>query len=192
MMIKITYSLFHMLMKNTTLFTMLLVGVIFAGSLTLNDAYGAVFAKYDGIEGESKDKNHVNWIDVSSLDWGVSRESTTREGGPVIEDLIISMEYEKASPKLLEAAFSGNVIPKLKIELTSTYGGAKATYLEYEFKNVLVTSYKINASGNDAGPPTVVIGNSFEEIKVTYTEFDSEGKPKGNVETQYMVWTGRS
>jgi len=79
----------------------------------------------------------------------------------------------------------------LEIELTSTYGGARATYLKYELKNVMVTSYQTNASGNDeAGPPTVVVGNNFEEIKVTYTEYDKEGSSKGAVETEFKVEKG--
>ena len=30
----------------------------------------AVFAKYDGVDGESADANHDKWIDVLSNDWG--------------------------------------------------------------------------------------------------------------------------
>ena len=44
------------------------------------------------------------------------------------------MEYEKASPKLQEKCLMGEIIPKLEIELTSTYGGARATYLKFELK----------------------------------------------------------
>lgn len=29
---------------------------------------GAVFAKYDGFDGEAKDANHDTWIDVLSID----------------------------------------------------------------------------------------------------------------------------
>ena len=85
----------------------------------------------------------------------------------------------------------GEVVPKLEIELTSTYGGARATYLKYELTNVMITSYQISTSGNDeAGPPTVVVGNNFEEIKVTYTEMDDSGSSKGNVETAHKVGKG--
>ena len=105
--------------------------------------------------------------------------------------MTLTIEYEKASPKLQEQCLEGKVIPKLEIEQTSTYGGARATYLKYELKNVMVTSYQMNASGNDeAGPPTVVVGNNFEEVKVTYTEMDQEGSSKGNVETEFKVEKG--
>ncbi|MGY5144749.1 MAG: Hcp family type VI secretion system effector [Candidatus Nitrosopumilus sp. bin_32a] len=180
-------------MTQKTLFALLAVGVLFGGILTIDDAYGAVFAKYDGIDGESKDANHDKWIDVLSVDWGMHKQKAkkNRAATNVIEDMTLTIEYEKASPKILEAAFQGKVIPKLEIEQTSTYGGARATYLKYELTNVLVTSFQTNASGNDeAGPPTVVIGNNFEEIKVTYTEFDDTGSSKGNVETTWKVEKG--
>jgi len=177
-------------MRATTLFMVLVLGVIAVGSLSINDAYGAAFVKYDGIDGESADASHDKWIDVLSIDWGVTRAAT---GGsaPVVQAMVITMEYDKASPKILEKALNGEVIPKLEIELTATFGGARATYLKYELTNVLVTSYQTNASGDDvAGLPTVVVGNNFEEIKVTYTEFDDTGNETDEVETAYRVKRG--
>ena len=157
----------------------------------------AAFAKYDGIDGESKDANHDKWIDVLSIDWGAHKPGggatgqSRRRGGAVVEDITLTIEYEKSSPTLQEKCLMGEIIPKLELELTSTYGGARATYLIYELTNVMVTSYQTNASGNDeAGPPTVVIGNNFEEIKVTYTKNDAKGKAKGNVETSWKVEAG--
>ena len=157
----------------------------------------AAFAKYDGIDGESKDANHDKWIDILSIDWGAHKPGggatgqSRRRGGAVVEDITLTIEYEKSSPLLQEKCLMGEIIPKLELELTSTYGGARATYLIYELTNVMVTSFQTNASGNDeAGPPTVVIGNNFEEIKVTYTEYDDAGSSKGNVETSFTVGTG--
>jgi type VI secretion system Hcp family effector len=130
------------------------------------------------------------------MEWAVERDSgpatgvSRRRGAPVIDDLVLTYEYDKSTPKLVEKLLKGEVIPKLEIELTATYGeGGRATYLRYELKNVLVTSYDINASA-DGGPPTVVIGNNFEEIKVTYTEYDDEGNSKGNVEYEWKVEKG--
>ena len=156
-----------------------------------------VFAKYDGFDGESKDDSHDKWIDVLSIDWGCHKPGggatgqSRRRGVAVVEDITLTIEYEKASPKLQEKCLKGEIIPVLEIEQTATYGGARATYLKYELKNVMVTSFQVNASGNDeAGPPTVVVGNNFEEIKVTYTEYDDTGSSAGNVETEYKVEKG--
>ncbi len=170
--------------------TMILIG-------TSDEAEAAAFIKYDGIDGESTDSKHDKWIDVLSVDWGAYRSGggatgeTRSRGEAVVGDMTITMVFEKSSVKLLEKCLMGQVIPKLEIELTATYGGSRATYLKYELINVMITSFQFQASGNDdAGPPTVVIGNNFEEIKVTYTEFDDAGNSKGNVEVEYKIGEG--
>ena len=165
-------------MTKKTLFALFAVGVLFAGTLVLDDAYGAVYAKYDGVDGESQDDKHKGWIDVLSVDWGTMHRESAKKNRPavnVVDSMVITMDFEKASVSLLKASSQGKVIPKLEIEQTANYGGERLTYLKYELTNVLVTSFDVNASGNDESPPTVVVGNNFEEIKVTYTEFDDKG-----------------
>ena len=157
----------------------------------------AVFAKYDGIDGESQDDKHGKWIDVLNVDWGMHRPGggatgqSRRRGAAIVEDLTLTIEYEKASPKLQESCLNGKVIPKLEIEQTATYGGARETYLRYELKNVMVTNIQLSASGNDEdGPPRVVIGNNFEKVTVTYTEYDNAGGKKGDIEYRWKVAKG--
>lgn len=156
---------------------------------------GGWFAKYDGIDGESQDAHHEKWIDVLSYEWGMRKPGgaatgqSRRRGAPIIKPFEMTFDYEKASPKLLERCLRGEIIPKLEVELTATYGGARATYLRYEMKNVSCKAYHVGGFA-DGTPPTVVIANNFEEIKVTYTEYDSEGNSKGNVETTYQVERG--
>lgn len=152
---------------------------------------GGWFAKYEGVDGESDDANHDKWIDIMSYEWGLERANATvgdsrRRGSAVVDDLVMEFAYEKAAPKLLEKCHKGEVIPTLEVELTASYGGSRSTYLRYEMKNVLCSTYHVGGSA-DGSPPTVVIANNFEEIKVTYTEYDSEGNSKGNVETEIKV-----
>ena len=158
----------------------------------------AAYMKYDGIDGESQEANHAKWIDVLSFDWGIHRRESgqtgqsRRRGAAVVEDLTLTIAYEKAAPKLQEMCLKGEVIPKLEIEFSALLGRARATYLKYELKNVMITSFQTSASGTaESGRPTVVLGNNFEEVKVTYTEHDREGKSKGNVETEFRVEKSR-
>jgi type VI secretion system secreted protein Hcp len=156
---------------------------------------GGWFAKYNGIDGESQDANHDRWIDVLSYDWGMRKPGgaatgqSRRRGAAIVEPFVMTFNYEKASPKLLEKCLLGGIIPKLEVELTATCGGARVTYLKYEMKNVACESYMVGGYA-DGTPPTVVIANNFEEIKVTYTEYGSEGNSKGNVETTWKVEKG--
>ena len=76
----------------------------------------AAYAKYDGIDGESKDTNHDKWIDVLSIDWGVNRPGggatgqSRRRGGAVVDDITLTIEYEKSTPLLQEKCCMGEII----------------------------------------------------------------------------------
>ena len=88
--------------------------------------------------------------------------------------MTLNMEFEKSIVHLLEKLNLGEVIPKLEIEQTTTYGQNServVVYLKYELTNVQVTAFDANASGNDESLPTVTIANNFEEYKGTYTEY---------------------
>ena len=149
------------------------------------------YAKFDGVDGEATDPNHGKWIDVLSFSFGAEARTsgvgpTRRSGDVVIEDITLTKELDKSTPKLQEKCLKGEVIPMLEIEVTSNYGGATATYLRYELKNVIITSFNCNAGSGDESPSDTITIN-YEEIKGTYTEYDDEGKSKGNVAWEYKL-----
>ena len=159
----------------------------------------AAFIKFDGVDGEAQDKDHKNWSDVASFSQGLmqpgsaSTGPTRRRGDVVVEDIQVSKELDKASPKIAEAVCKGKVFPKVEIHLTASYTDAgRVTYYAYELKNTLVTSYNISGSGQSEDVPMENFSLNFEEIKVTYTEADSKGKSKGNVEYSWKVEEGES
>jgi type VI secretion system secreted protein Hcp len=182
---------------SSSILLLTITAALLLALVTIDNAEAAVFAKYDGIDGEATDSKHDKWIDILSVDFkakkpgaGATGESR-RRGAAIIDDFVLTMEYDKASPKLMEKLLKGEVIPKLEIEFTATFGGARETYLKWELINVQVTDYSFSGSGSDEiGPPVVVVGNNFEEIKVTYTEFDEAGNAKGNVEAEFKVGKG--
>ena len=113
----------------------------------------ALFIKFDGVDGECQDKDHKDWIDLLSFSWGLHKAGagatgqTRRRGVVTVEDVMVSKEYDKSSPKLAEAVCKGKVFPKVEIHNTATYGDARATFLKYELKNVVVTSHQVSAAG---------------------------------------------
>ena len=181
----------HLIRTLPVLLTLSLASLAFAPS-----AQAAAFAKFDGIDGESQDANHENWIDLIAIQESISIPTSATTGGtrvrgaPQFDDIVLTKELDKSSVKLREKLAQGAVIPKLEIELTATYGGARQTYFRYELKNVQITSLSINASGGEGVPVTEVVSVNFEEIKWTYTEFDAEGNSKGNVEATWNVERG--
>ena len=138
--------------------------------------------------------------------------STRRRGDVVLEDIVLVKQLDKASPKLAEAICKGKVFPKVEIHLTGPSEGStcSGTFYAYELTNVMITSYKVSGSNPlayalvvpvpdvtmpSAGPfiaqavdaPMEEMSLNFEEIKVTYTECDSSGMAKGNVEYSWKV-----
>ena len=157
----------------------------------------AAYIKFDGVDGEAKDKDHKNWSDLASFGQGLhqagsgSTGPTRRRGNVILDDITVSKELDKASLKIAEAVCKGKVFPQVKIHLTASYTDARrVTYYAYELKNVLVTSYNINGGGQSEDVPVEDFALNFEEIKVTYTETSRKGKKKGNVEYSWKVEEG--
>lgn len=159
----------------------------------------AAYIKFDGVDGEAQDTNHKGWSDLVSFSQGIHKPGggatgqSRRRGDVVLDDISTVKELDKASPKLAESMCKGKVYPKVEIHVTASYTDAgRITYYAYELKNVQVTNYSVSGSGQSDQVPTEELSLNFEEIKVTYTECDSQGKKKGNVEYTWKVEEGKA
>jgi type VI secretion system secreted protein Hcp len=178
------------MMRNELKFTLIAIcaiPLIFVGNF--NDAQAAAFIKFDGVDGEATDQDHKDWINLLSFSHSITRgdtpsDSTRTRAAATIGDIVVAKEMDKSSPKLAEAALSGMKFPIVEFHMASNSG----TYLKYELTNVMVTSYSVSGAADDR--PTEEITLNFEEIKVTYTEYDTAGKKKGNVEYSWKVEEG--
>ena len=112
--------------------------LIFAGLLAIGiltwqapAAEAAGYLKFEGVKGEATDKNHQDWIDVISVNWGATRSTTTRSGQRLKQPRLaagtvtITKRVDKASPALMRRNASGKHMKKVIVE--SNYGGARAT-----------------------------------------------------------------
>lgn len=155
----------------------------------------AMYVKFDGVDGESQDKDHQNWSDILAFSQGQASPSagagsTRLRGDCTFEDVVILKQIDKASPKLAEAVCKGDVFPTVEIHVAGSYDLGSQTYYAYEFKNVQIVGYHVD--GSIGGPPTEEVTFNFEEIKVTYSEFDDRGRPVGNVEYSWRIEGGLS
>lgn len=146
------------------IFGFLLIG----SSFVITDAYGAGYVKFDGVDGESTDKEHKDWINLLSFSQGMEmqKDSATARGQYDVSDIVVVKELDKSSPKLTESIAMGKVFPKVEIHLDS----GKQTYYVYELTNVMITSYSISGTGTDR--PTEEFSLNFE--KITYAESSTE------------------
>ena len=153
----------------------------------------AAFIKFQGIEGESGDNDHKKWSDLASFSQpmykpGSGTGQTRRRGDVVVDDMTITKELDKASPKLAEAICGGKVFGTVNIELTASYGDAgRKTYYAYELKNVQVVNYTVSGAGQSDEVPMEQVTLNFEEIKLTYTERKAGGDKVGTVDYAWKV-----
>lgn len=154
----------------------------------------AGYLKFEDIDGESQDEDHKNWIDLISFAQShsvLADAATGRDRGRVVfEDIVVTKELDKASPKLAEAVAQGKVFPRVDIHWARVAADGAQTYYKYELKNVQVTSYSLGGSAQSDPVPTEQLSLNFEEIKATYTEYDETGRAKGNVEYSWKVEEG--
>lgn len=146
-------------------------------------AQAAAFVRIPNVDGESADANHDKWIDVLAIDWGAhtpgggATGQSRRRGGAVVEDVTLTIEYEKASPKLAEKCLMGEVIPKLEIELFHADASGRETepYLTIKLTDVLITSCRL-VSGADgpATPSMTVLTLDYSSMTQTHRSRDGE------------------
>lgn len=146
-------------------------------------AIDPAYVKFEGIDGESQDDRHRDWINL--LSFGQGQYIPPSSVGPgatgaqaIFEEVILTKELDKASPKLAEAVCKGTRFPRVEIDLTRPMSdGTTSTYYMCELEGVVITSYHIDAS-MEKPVPTEQLSLNFEKIQVTYTKTDPTGRPE--------------
>lgn len=141
----------------------------------------AAFIKFEGVDGEATDAQHVKWSNLASLAQemevpsGGGRGGGRRRGDVVVADLVCTKELDAASAKIAESMLTGKVYPRVKVDVTTASADSRQTYYQYELVNVLVTSYQVNVDGAHPGPPAELFALDCESMKVIYKQFNPDG-----------------
>lgn len=137
------------------------------------------FLKIDGIEGESLDAKHVNWIDVDSWSWGEDQplQPATGSGASVgkvhVRDFAFTTRVSKASPKLFLACASGQHLKQAQL-VGRKAGKAPQDFLTWTFSDVLVTSYETGGD-EDSDAPFDNVALSFSKAAIAYRAQKADG-----------------
>jgi len=106
-----------------------------------------VYLQIDGIKGESQDDKHKDWIECTSVNWGLvqPRSATASTGGGHtaervdLEEVTFRKLADLSSPILMQTCAQGKTIPKAKFEFMRADGnGTPIKYFEIELENVLI------------------------------------------------------
>lgn len=157
-----------------------------------------VYLQIDGIKGESTDDKHKDWIECTSVNWGVSqpRSATASTGGGHTAERCVHEEVEftkladLASPILLQTCSAGKTIPKAKLEFMRADGqGERIKYFEIELENVLIGSVMPKVVEGSIIQETV--GLKFSKIKWKYTQQKVTGGAGGNTSGGWDLATNK-
>lgn len=146
-----------------------------------------VYLQIDGIKGESQDDKHKDWIELTSVHWGViqprSAIASTAGGHTIaraeVSEIVITKLADLSSPILFQTYAMGKTLPKAKLEFMRADGnGQPIKYFEVELENVLIGSVIPNID------PGEILNESaslkFSKIKVKYTQQKVGGGAGGN------------
>ncbi len=146
-----------------------------------------VYLQIDGIKGESMDDKHKDWIECTSVSWGVSqpRSATASTGGGHTaercehQEIALTKLADLSSPILLQTCSAGKTIPKAKLEFMRADGqGERIKYFEIELENVLIGG--ISPSVAEGSIIQEQVGLKFSKIKWKYTQQKVTGGAGGN------------
>lgn len=147
----------------------------------------AMFVKFDGIEGESKDAAHTGETDILDWRWGLSQSGSmhtgTAGGKASVQDLIINKMVDKATPVLQLHCFNAARIAEVKLSVYKM-GTDPVEYTAITMKQVLISSIN-NGGENGKEGLTEEVRLNFAEVKFEYQPTKDGKADGGKVE---MAW----
>ncbi|MCL1825666.1 MAG: type VI secretion system tube protein Hcp [Betaproteobacteria bacterium] len=138
-----------------------------------------IFIKLEGIDGESKDGKHKNWIDVLSFGYSVSQSSSAFTGGgsgvgkASFDSLSFTHYVDKTSPNLFMYCALGKHIPKVELSCCKSGGGSQE-YMRITLDDVIVTSVSPSGANSDTQVKESV-NLSYAKIKIEAKEQKADG-----------------
>ena len=141
------------------------------------------FIKFEGLDGESLDKDHAGWSDLASFGQalhkpGSGSPQSPGHGAMVAEDFSVEKVLDRSSPLLGEASCGGRSFATVTIEACEDPGEHEDPhcYLRYELQNVFVSNYQVNGDAA-GGVPLEELSFSYERIRIVYYPADASQPP---------------
>lgn len=142
-------------------------------SLSLN---GAAYIKFDGVPGESRDKDHVGEIDVQAWDWGMTYTLGTVGGGGAgkasFDRIRVTKRLDKATPLLMQRCASGQIIPSATLVVRND--ATRTAYLKITLTDVVVTSVATGGSADEQSHTESIVID-FAKVAFEYVEQGDDG-----------------
>ena len=152
------------------------------------------FLKIDGVDGESQDEGHKDWINLLSFSQSVSVDidpTSGRPGTAKFEDIQFTKYLDKATPLLMLNCASGKHIPTATLVCRKAgTGAAPVEYYKITMTDILVSS--VSTSGSAGDPvPTETLSLNFTKIEWEYIPQSADGSVEPPVKTAWDLTTNQ-
>ena len=132
----------------------------------------AIYMQWDSgsIKGDATQSKHADWIEVSSLQWGVGRGIHTAVGHaqnreasePSVSEVTITKPFDSASVLLCQESVKGTEGKTVKLDFVRTDKDGGSVYLQITLSETLVSGYSVSTGGDR---PSESISLNFTKIE---------------------------
>jgi len=170
---------------------LLVLGLSAAG---LAQAANSYYLQIDGINGDSTDRNHKNWIDVDSFSWGLTM-ITSGSGGQSVgkvsfSDLAWTQPVDSSTPRWFIDVATGKHIGKVTLDVQRDDARAGGqSFFQMIFTDTIGTGLKVNGTGDDLSADASM--TSGATVKLRYRPQDPKGGYGSWVEGSFDIKAGR-
>jgi len=154
----------------------------------------SIYLQIEGIKGNVTAKGHEDWIDISSIQWGVGRAISSSVGTaadreaskPSISEVSVTKLMEESTPLIFTEACVGKA-KKVSIHLCTTGTENIDTYMEYDLEDCMISGYSMSSGGDR---PSESISFSFTKLMMKYIPYDKAGKAMSPLPAGYDMAAG--
>lgn len=148
-----------------------------------SDAY----LKIEGINGESEDERHKNWIECNNVLYAIHQpraDVLSTAGGHTsgradLFPITFTKLADLSSPVLLQTCATGKTLPKAVFEFMRADGDGKPIpYFKIELENLMIAN--INPDSGDGGLIVERVQLAYAKIKWAYQRQSIRGGTMGN------------
>ncbi|MDD2860545.1 MAG: type VI secretion system tube protein Hcp [Acidiphilium sp.] len=144
----------------------------------------AVYMKYAAINGDVTTEGFTNYIELSSVQWGVGRGVAMQSGSgegresslPSLSEVTITKDYDISSPDLLKEALSGGAKDvDIVFVRTNKAGSGSDKYLEVKMKDVIMSGLSMSSGGEKPNESLSLNYSSISFVSIPMKDDGSAG-----------------
>jgi type VI secretion system secreted protein Hcp len=154
------------------------------------DSLQAMYMKIEGINGESKDSKHTDWIDVLAWGFGIDQASSSGFSGVTVAKANVQQVWfdhyaDRSTAAMWQKSLEGKSIAKAQLHCCRI-SGDMGTYLDVTLSNVVISQITVQGATNS--PRTIErVGLSFTEIKAESKGQDEKGNLNAGSQVTWKV-----